>query len=209
MMTFDTIWLDARLATVSPDRPRPRGDRARRNCGEGWPASRSPVQPLTFQPTGTPGSIFALDGRWITPGLIDCHNAPVYAGDRAHEFELRLAGASYEEIARAGGGIVSTVKATRAASEDELIAQSLPRLDALVAEGITTIEISRLRARCRDEARMLRAARPARPRTRRQCGDDVSRRARDAAGIKRQGPLHRSCLRHDPGAGARPARGCG
>ena len=67
------------------------------------------------------GSV-TLDGRWITPGLIDCHTHLVYAGDRAHEFELRLAGASYEEIARAGGGILSTVKVTRAASEDDLVA---------------------------------------------------------------------------------------
>jgi imidazolonepropionase len=70
------------------------------------------------------------EGRLITPGLIDCHTHLVFAGNRAREFELRLAGASYEEIARAGGGIVSTVKATRAASEDELVAQSLLRLDA-------------------------------------------------------------------------------
>jgi imidazolonepropionase len=85
--------------------------------------------------------VVKLDGRWITPGLIDCHTHLVYGGDRAHEFELRLKGASYEEIARAGGGIVSTVKATRAANEDQLIAQTLPRLDALLAEGVTTIEI--------------------------------------------------------------------
>jgi imidazolonepropionase len=81
------------------------------------------------------------DGRWITPGLIDCHTHLVYGGDRAREFELRLAGASYEEIARAGGGIVSTVKATRAASTEELTRQTLPRLDALIAEGVTTVEI--------------------------------------------------------------------
>jgi imidazolonepropionase len=81
------------------------------------------------------------EGRWITPGLIDCHTHLVYAGDRAQEFELRLRGASYEEVARAGGGIVSSVKALRAASEDELTRQSLPRLDALIAEGVTTIEI--------------------------------------------------------------------
>ena len=67
------------------------------------------------------GAASTATGRWITPGLIDCHTHLVYAGDRAHEFELRLAGATYEEIARAGGGIVSTVKATRAASEDELV----------------------------------------------------------------------------------------
>lgn len=80
-------------------------------------------------------------GRWITPGLIDCHTHLVHAGNRAHEFEMRLTGASYEEIARAGGGILSTVAATRAAGEDELVAQSLPRLDALIGEGVTTVEI--------------------------------------------------------------------
>ena len=73
------------------------------------------------------------EGRWITPGLVDCHTHLVYGGNRAHEFELRLKGASYEEIARAGGGIVSTVAATRKASEAELVASALPRLDALIA----------------------------------------------------------------------------
>ena len=76
-----------------------------------------------------------------TPGLIDCHTHLVYGGQRAHEFALRLDGASYEEIARAGGGIVSSVRATRAASEDELLAASAPRLQALLAEGVTAIEI--------------------------------------------------------------------
>ena len=80
-------------------------------------------------------------GALITPGLIDCHTHLVYGGDRAHEFELRLQGASYEDIARAGGGIASTVKATRAASEAELEAQSRKRLLALLAEGVTTLEI--------------------------------------------------------------------
>jgi imidazolonepropionase len=81
------------------------------------------------------------EGRWITPGLIDCHTHLVHAGNRANEFEMRLAGATYEEVARAGGGIVSSVKALRAASEEQLVAESLPRLDALIAEGITTVEI--------------------------------------------------------------------
>lgn len=104
--------------------------------------------------------VIDCDGRWITPGLIDCHTHLVYAGSRAHEFELRLAGATYEEIARAGGGIVSTVKATRAASEDDLVRQSLPRLDALLAEGVTTIEIKSGYGLDRDsEACQLRAAR--------------------------------------------------
>jgi imidazolonepropionase len=82
-----------------------------------------------------------VGGALITPGLVDCHTHLVYGGDRAHEFELRLKGASYEEVARAGGGIVSTVKATRAAGEDELFAQGERRLKELMAEGVTAIEI--------------------------------------------------------------------
>ena len=98
--------------------------------------------------------------RWITPGLIDCHTHLVYAGDRAREFEMRLEGATYEQIARAGGGIRSTVKAVRAASEDELVAQSLPRLDALIDDGVTTIEIkSGYGLEKEAELRTLRAAR--------------------------------------------------
>lgn len=81
------------------------------------------------------------ENRLITPGLIDCHTHLIHAGNRAHEFELRLEGASYEEVAKAGGGIVSSVKALRAASEDELVRESLPRLDALIAEGVTTVEV--------------------------------------------------------------------
>ncbi|HET8744572.1 MAG TPA: imidazolonepropionase, partial [Ramlibacter sp.] len=77
----------------------------------------------------------------VTPGLIDCHTHLVYGGQRANEFALRLAGASYEQIAQAGGGIVSSVRATRAASEDELYAQALPRLQSLLAEGVCAIEI--------------------------------------------------------------------
>ncbi len=100
------------------------------------------------------------EGRLLTPGLIDCHTHIVHAGNRAHEFEMRLEGASYEEIARAGGGIASTVQAVRASSEDELVAQSLPRLDALIAEGVTTIEIkSGYGLTIEDELKMLRAAR--------------------------------------------------
>ena len=92
---------------------------------------------------GAPNAAETIDceGRWISPGLVDCHTHLVYAGNRAREFELRLQGASYEEIARAGGGIVSTMKATRTASENDLVAASLPRLDALMAEGVTTVEI--------------------------------------------------------------------
>ena len=100
------------------------------------------------------------EGRWITPGLVDCHTHLVHAGDRAHEFELRLGGASYEEIARAGGGIVSSVKALRAASEDDLVRQTLPRLDALIAEGVTTVELkSGYGLDTENELKSLRAAR--------------------------------------------------
>jgi imidazolonepropionase len=99
-------------------------------------------------------------GRWISPGLIDCHTHLVYGGDRAAEFEQRLAGASYEEIARAGGGILSTMRATRAASEEALVGSALPRLDALIAEGVTTVEVKSGYGLSLDaECKMLRAAR--------------------------------------------------
>ena len=81
-------------------------------------------------------SVHSAEGRWVTPGLIDCHTHLVYGGDRAREFEQRLTGVSYEEIARQGGGIVSTVTATRAASEDQLVDSAGPRLAALAAEGV-------------------------------------------------------------------------
>jgi imidazolonepropionase len=100
------------------------------------------------------------EGCWITPGLIDCHTHIVHAGNRSDEFEARLNGATYEDIARAGGGIMSTVRATRAASEDELLAQGLPRVKALLAEGVTTVEIkSGYGLDLETEARMLRVAR--------------------------------------------------
>ena len=101
-----------------------------------------------------------LQGRLITPALIDCHTHVVYGGNRAREFEMRLQGATYEEVARAGGGIVSTVKATRAASLDELVQDALPRVDAMIAEGVSAIEIkSGYGLDLETELRMLRAAR--------------------------------------------------
>ena len=102
----------------------------------------------------------ALEGRLVTPALIDCHTHVVFGGDRAREFEMRLNGASYEEVARAGGGIVSTVAATRGASEAELLAQALPRVDTMIAEGVTTIEVkSGYGLTLEAELAMLRVAR--------------------------------------------------
>ena len=158
-MPFDTIWRNARLATMSPDAD---------GLGiveDGFVAAQRgrivAVGPESDFPAGADAAeIVDVEGRWITPGLIDCHTHIVHAGNRAHEFELRLAGASYEEIARAGGGIASTVKATRQASEDELVRTALPRLDRLLAEGVTTLEVKSGYGLERDaELRMLRAAR--------------------------------------------------
>ncbi|WP_370874353.1 imidazolonepropionase [Brevundimonas nasdae] len=101
-----------------------------------------------------------LEGRWVTPGLIDCHSHLVFGGDRSGEFEKRLGGATYEEIARSGGGIVSSVKATREASEDELFASAMARLEGLKATGVTTIEIKSGYGLDHDsELKMLRVAR--------------------------------------------------
>jgi imidazolonepropionase len=154
---FDTLWLDARLATMAG----PGLGTVERGAVAARDGRIAFAGTMADLPSGWDAKArIALDGRWITPGLIDCHTHLVYAGNRAHEFELRLAGASYEEIARAGGGIVSTVKATRAAREDELVAQTLPRLDTLIAEGVTTIEIkSGYGLDAESEARQLRAAR--------------------------------------------------
>ncbi len=100
------------------------------------------VGPMEDLPAGIAGGeVVDLEGRLVTPGLIDCHTHIVHGGNRANEFEMRLNGASYEEVARAGGGIVSTVRATRAASQDELLASALLRVDALIGEGVTTLEI--------------------------------------------------------------------
>jgi imidazolonepropionase len=136
----DRIWRNARLATLDPSRP---------GLGlveHGLIAAKDGrilyAGPAKDAPTDLDAPrIEDLDGRWITPGLIDPHTHLVHAGDRAREFELRLEGASYEAIAKAGGGIVSTMSATRAASVDQLVAASLPRLDALLAEGAATVEI--------------------------------------------------------------------
>ncbi|MGO4713022.1 imidazolonepropionase [Bradyrhizobium sp. 2TAF24] len=158
-MRYDKIWLDARLVTVNPAAAGlgiiERGAIAAKDGRIAY------VGPQADLPSGWSATeTIKLDGRWVTPGLVDCHTHLVYGGNRAHEFELRLAGASYEEIARAGGGIVSTVKATRAASEDDLVRTALPRLDHLLAEGVTTIEVkSGYGLDQASEIHLLRAAR--------------------------------------------------
>ncbi len=157
-MRCDRIWRNARLATLDP-RLSGLGE-----VEDGVIAAADGrivyAGPRAAAPPVDAPEILDCEGRWITPGLIDPHTHLVWAGDRAHEFELRLAGASYEEIARAGGGIVSTMTATRAASEAELVAAALPRLDALIAEGATTVEIkSGYGLSLEHELKQLRAAR--------------------------------------------------
>ncbi|EQA99157.1 imidazolonepropionase [Sphingobium wenxiniae] len=155
-MQCDTVWKDARLATMAGD-----------DLGiidHGLIAARDGIILYAGPKSGAPAFDAArtvrCEGRWITPGLIDCHTHLVHGGNRAREFEMRLEGASYEAIARAGGGILSTMKATRAAGEAELIASALPRLDALIAEGVTTVEVkSGYGLDVASEMRMLRAAR--------------------------------------------------
>ncbi len=115
--------------------------------------------PMAERPTTPDAEIIDCQQRLVTPGLIDCHTHLVYGGDRADEFERRLEGASYAEIAAAGGGIVSTVNATRAASIDDLFEQALPRLQQLMSEGVTTLEIkSGYGLDCDNEIKMLRVA---------------------------------------------------
>jgi imidazolonepropionase len=112
--------------------------------------------------TSAPQATETLDfhGRLLTPGLIDAHTHIVFGGNRAAEFEQRLNGASYADIARAGGGILSTVTATRAGTEEDLVAQALPRLDAMIRQGATTVEVkSGYGLTIEDELKMLRAAR--------------------------------------------------
>ncbi|HEX6013494.1 MAG TPA: imidazolonepropionase [Geminicoccaceae bacterium] len=138
-MTWDRLWLNCHLATMEP-------------CGAPYGAIEDGaiavrdgriawLGPMAALPHRQAEQVDDLGGAWVTPGLIDCHTHLVFGGDRAHEFELRLQGVSYAEIARRGGGIRATVSATRAASEDELLASAKLRLAALQAQGVTTVEI--------------------------------------------------------------------
>lgn len=157
---FDGLVVNARLATLDGED----GYRVIENGALGWRDGKL-VHAGPIDSSGKPlpelaAQVIDAGGDLVTPGLIDCHTHTVFAGNRAGEFEQRLQGASYEDIARSGGGIVSTVRATREASEDELFAQSLPRARALVADGVTTLEIkSGYGLDLENERKMLRVAR--------------------------------------------------
>jgi len=157
----DGMLIDCRLATMG-DTGAPYGaiEDAVLAWKDGTIVFAGPRAELPGPPDTLCENVESASNAWITPGLIDCHTHLVFGGNRATEFEQRLGGATYEEIARAGGGIVSTVTKTRAASDDELLAQSLPRARALVADGVTTIEIkSGYGLDFDNEAKMLRVAR--------------------------------------------------
>ncbi|HUT49763.1 MAG TPA: imidazolonepropionase [Alphaproteobacteria bacterium] len=164
MADWDTLFVDCHLATMRQggEPAKPYGaieDGAIAVSGDkiAWCGPRAD---LPKPPADCANDVRALDGAWVTPGLIDCHTHIVYGGDRAGEFELRLEGASYEEISRAGGGIRSTVEHTRAATEDVLVAAALGRIADLTAEGVTVIEIKSGYGLTReDEIKQLRAAR--------------------------------------------------
>ncbi|MFN7027086.1 MAG: imidazolonepropionase, partial [Pseudorhizobium sp.] len=159
MDTQRTLWTNARIATLDPTF----AGLGVIDCGGilveagriVWVGAVNDI------PAAAVGAIVRdLEGRWVTPGLIDCHTHLVFGGDRAMEFEMRLEGATYEEVTRAGGGIVSSVKATNALSVEGLLDAALPRLDTLLAEGVSTIEIkSGYGLSIAGELNMLRAAR--------------------------------------------------
>jgi len=159
-MSWDLLLTHASLATFVGEASHGLITDAAMACQDGKIAWIGAMRDLPTDSAATAREVHNLDGALVTPGLIDCHTHLVFGGDRAQEFELRLNGASYEEIARAGGGIVSTVRATRNASEDELLAQALPRARALLADGVTTLEIkSGYGLELEAERRMLRVAR--------------------------------------------------
>ena len=157
---WDRLLMNATLASFAGDAPYGLIGRGAIGIHHGRIAWVGRVDALPDAPNALASIVESVDGALITPGLVDCHTHLVFAGDRANEFDLRLNGASYEEIALAGGGIVSSVTATRKASEEQLYAQSLPRALALLADGVTTLEIkSGYGLDLESERRMLRVAR--------------------------------------------------
>ena len=157
---WDRLLLNATLATLAGDAPYGLIEHGAIAMHHGRIAWLGRMDALPDAPGALAVTVESLDGALVTPGLVDCHTHLVFGGDRAHEFDLRLNGASYEDIARAGGGIVASVNATRAASEEQLFAQSLPRAQALRGDGVTTLEIkSGYGLDLDSERRMLRVAR--------------------------------------------------
>src|SRR5260370_8844735 len=153
------VWENARIATMTPSVPDygviEDGAIAVSDGRIAW------VGPRRELPAVKDALVHDAGGGWITPGLIDCHTHLVFAGDPSAEFKLRPKGASYQEIARAGGGIRATVATTRAAREDELYSASLKRLHMLMAEGVTTVEMkSGYGLNVDSERKMLRVGRP-------------------------------------------------
>ncbi len=157
---WDTLWVDTNLATMTPG-GKPYGEiqRGAVAAKDGKIAWVGFAADLPGHAVDLAHEVRRCDNAWITPGLVDCHTHLVFGGDRAREFEMRLQGKSYEEIARAGGGIVSTVAATRAASREELVASAAKRLSGLTREGVTTVEIkSGYGLDLENEIKMLEAA---------------------------------------------------
>lgn len=160
MAEWETLFVNAELATMLPGTPYGHIEKAALGVSDSRIAFAAPMTALPRAPGDMADEVIDVEGRWITPGLIDCHTHMVFAGDRAGEFEMRLRGASYEEIAKAGGGIVSTVMATRAASGEELVTLAAARLQDFIAGGVTTVEIkSGYGLDAESEVKMLRAAR--------------------------------------------------
>jgi len=154
------VWINARLATIDPAVAAPYGALAEHAIGvrNGKIAAIAPMDKLP-ENLGA-AEVIDAGGAWITPGLVDCHTHLVYGGNRSREIEMRRSGVSYEEIARRGGGILSTVRATRAMDQSQLLDASLPRLTALADEGVTTVEIkSGYGLNVADELKQLRVAR--------------------------------------------------
>jgi imidazolonepropionase len=161
MPLWDRLWLGGHLATLASGAE---GYGEIRNGALATFGGRiawvGPEKDLPGRPDELAREVVELQGRWLTPGLVDCHTHMVFAGDRSGEFEARLRGATYEAIARAGGGIRTTMRATRKASEDELVRDASRRLKGLQSEGVTTVEVkSGYGMETETELRMLRAAR--------------------------------------------------
>jgi imidazolonepropionase len=158
--TIDTLWLEGRFATMRGHASWEALENGAMAVSDGRIAWLGSQASLPAAALSRAGRVHHLDNAWVTPGLIDCHTHLVYAGDRAREFEMRLGGATYEEIAQAGGGIMNTVRAVRKAMAETLFDQSAQRLSAMQAEGLTTVEIkSGYGLDTANELKMLRVVR--------------------------------------------------